>query len=155
VSVRTRVSELNYCWWCLAISFVLALTPFNDNTTTFWTSAGTTSTAQLGYSYPEFDGLDAGNADTVREAIARIVKDLYDPDVSGGTNATLGSTGSNRKSTDSNQKPTYSIQKSVGSGSRLKPKPTHEDLESTGSGSRPIYSPLHKNVNTKVFRLLW
>jgi len=85
VSVRTRVSELNYCWWCLAISFVPALTPFNDDTTTFWTSAGTTSTAQLGYSYPEFDGLDAGNTDTVRDAIAKIVKDLYDPDTSGST----------------------------------------------------------------------
>jgi len=84
-SVRTRVSELNYCWWFPTISFVPALTPFHDDDTTFWTSAATTSTTELGYSYPEFDGLDAGNTDTVRDAISKIVKDLYDPDVSGGT----------------------------------------------------------------------
>jgi tyrosinase len=53
------------------------LTPFYNKETTFWPSAATVSTAQLGYTYPEFNGLDMGNKEAVRVAIANKVNQLY------------------------------------------------------------------------------
>ena len=44
----------------------------------YWASSAVFSTKSLGYSYPEFDGLDEGNNDAVREAIQRIVRLLYE-----------------------------------------------------------------------------
>ena len=37
------------------------------------------SPSQLGYTYPEFNGLDLGNQDAVRTRIAQVVNDLYGP----------------------------------------------------------------------------
>ncbi|KAI0712434.1 photo-regulated tyrosinase [Earliella scabrosa] len=58
-----------------------ALTPFWDTQSTFWTSANSigVSPSQLGYTYPEFNGLDLGNQDAVRTRIAQVVNDLYGP----------------------------------------------------------------------------
>ncbi|KAI0770097.1 photo-regulated tyrosinase [Fomes fomentarius] len=55
------------------------LTPFWNTQDTFWTSANSTGAVptQLGYSYPEFNGLDLGNQEAVRTRIARIVNQLY------------------------------------------------------------------------------
>ena len=57
--------------------FLAALTPFWDTNTTFWASSGTTDTTKLGYSYPEFNGLDMGNPQAVKVAIGDIVNRLY------------------------------------------------------------------------------
>lgn len=54
-----------------------ALTPFWNAQTTFWASAGTQDTTRLGYTYPEFNGLDLGNPDAVQAAIADKVNELY------------------------------------------------------------------------------
>jgi tyrosinase len=53
------------------------LTPFWNADTTFWASAGTTDTTKLGYTYPEFNGLDLGNPEAVKVAIGDIVNQLY------------------------------------------------------------------------------
>ncbi len=54
-----------------------ALTPFWNAQTTFWASAGTQDTSSLGYTYPDFNGLDLGNPDAVQTAIANRVNELY------------------------------------------------------------------------------
>ena len=51
--------------------------------TTFWVSAGLQDTSKLGYTYPDFNGLDMGNPDAVREAISDTVNELYGLDVFG------------------------------------------------------------------------
>ena len=54
-----------------------ALTPFWNAQTTFWASAGTQDTSSLGYTYPDFNGLDLGNTEAVQTAIANRVNELY------------------------------------------------------------------------------
>jgi len=87
-STQTPVSDLNYCSCCLAISFVPALTPFYNGQTTFWPSTATVDTRKLGYSYPEFNGLDLGNKDAVKLAIARKINQLYGAPVFGNSTPT-------------------------------------------------------------------
>ncbi|KIJ41405.1 hypothetical protein M422DRAFT_48640 [Sphaerobolus stellatus SS14] len=53
------------------------LTPFWNAQTTFWASAGVTDTSKLGYTYPEFNGLDTTNTTAVQQAIAQAVNRLY------------------------------------------------------------------------------
>jgi tyrosinase len=67
----------------MAISSLPALTPFSNGQTTFWPSASTVNTGQLGYSYPDFNGLDMGNQAAVRAAISRRVNQLYGVSVFG------------------------------------------------------------------------
>jgi tyrosinase len=54
-----------------------ALTPFWNAQTSFWASSGVADTSKLGYTYPEFNGLDMGNRTQVRAAIAQTVNKLY------------------------------------------------------------------------------
>ncbi|TFY82262.1 hypothetical protein EWM64_g1750 [Hericium alpestre] len=54
-----------------------ALTPFWDSSAGYWASNEVNITSKLGYSYPEFNGLDMGNPSAVRTAIARTVNRLY------------------------------------------------------------------------------
>ncbi|KAI0647845.1 photo-regulated tyrosinase [Trametes meyenii] len=62
-----------------AVGPLTPLTPFWFNNSTFWTSRATegVSPTQLGYTYPEFNGLDLGNPIAVRARIAQIVNQLY------------------------------------------------------------------------------
>jgi len=53
------------------------LTPFWNSQTGYWASAGTTATASLHYSYPEFNGLDMSNQSAVRDAITQYVNRQY------------------------------------------------------------------------------
>ncbi|KAJ7288750.1 tyrosinase [Mycena rebaudengoi] len=53
------------------------LTPFWNTQSTYWESTQVTTTASLGYAYPEFNGLDLGNPAAVRTAIAQKVNQLY------------------------------------------------------------------------------
>ncbi|KAH9476336.1 prephenate dehydrogenase (NADP(+)) [Psilocybe cubensis] len=59
------------------------LTPFWDSQTSFWASSSTQDTTKLGYTYPEFNGLDMGNASAVKTAIGNIVNRLYGTSVFG------------------------------------------------------------------------
>ena len=54
-----------------------ALTPFWNTETTFWASAGLEDTSKLGYTYPDFNGLDMGNTDAVKDAISDKMDLLY------------------------------------------------------------------------------
>ncbi|KAJ8091668.1 hypothetical protein AAF712_005919 [Marasmius tenuissimus] len=53
------------------------LTPFWNTQSTYWTSSNITSTAPLGYTYPEFNNLSTSDPSAVQTAIARIVNQLY------------------------------------------------------------------------------
>ncbi|KAF9560844.1 tyrosinase [Agrocybe pediades] len=53
------------------------LTPFWNAKNSFWISSTTQDTTKLGYTYPEFNGLDMGNTDAVKTAIGNIVNRLY------------------------------------------------------------------------------
>ncbi|KAF8988417.1 hypothetical protein BDQ17DRAFT_1374127, partial [Cyathus striatus] len=53
------------------------LTPFWNAQTTFWASSGLHDTAKLGYTYPDFNGLDMGNTAAVQRAIQLRVNQLY------------------------------------------------------------------------------
>ncbi|KAF9005143.1 tyrosinase [Cyathus striatus] len=53
------------------------LTPFWSNQTGFWASAGVTDTTKLGYSYPEFNGIDMGDTNTMKQAVLTVVTRLY------------------------------------------------------------------------------
>ncbi|KAI0373661.1 tyrosinase [Pilatotrama ljubarskyi] len=57
------------------------LTPFLDTQSTFWTSRGVTEPCptQLGYSYPEFNGLNLKDRVIVSRRIAEVVNELYAP----------------------------------------------------------------------------
>ncbi|KAF9531510.1 tyrosinase [Crepidotus variabilis] len=67
------------------------LTPFwnNQSSTTFWASSATQDTSKLGYTYPEFNGLDMGNPQTVQTAIGQKVNQLYGSSVFGNLNSAL------------------------------------------------------------------
>jgi tyrosinase len=54
-----------------------ALTPFWNGQQTFWPSAVLKDTTKLGYSYPEFNGLDLGDTNAVKIAISNRVNQLY------------------------------------------------------------------------------
>ncbi|KAF8901474.1 tyrosinase [Gymnopilus junonius] len=60
-----------------------ALTPFRTGNDTFWASSGVEDTAKLGYTYPDFDGLDMNNPDAVFTAIGNLVNQKYGVSVSG------------------------------------------------------------------------
>ncbi|VDC02339.1 unnamed protein product [Peniophora sp. CBMAI 1063] len=53
------------------------LTPFLARQNDYWASSATTSTSEFGYTYPEFNGLNMGNPDSVQTAIADKVNQLY------------------------------------------------------------------------------
>ncbi|KAF8171240.1 tyrosinase [Mycena galopus ATCC 62051] len=55
------------------------LTPFWNTKTTYWESSQVTTTSALGYTYPEFNGLNLSNPSAVRTAIAQKVSQLYGP----------------------------------------------------------------------------
>ena len=68
-----------------------ALSPFPDSQETFWTSNGSADTTRLGYTYPEFEGLNMNDPIAVRKAIAEIIVNLYPPSylsVTGSTTTT-------------------------------------------------------------------
>ena len=77
-SMSTRVSELNRRLQRLAISSIPGLSPFHKGETTFWTSTNVSDTTKLGYSYPEFNGLDMGNKGAVWTAVGTRIKQLYE-----------------------------------------------------------------------------
>nr|QTF98733.1 tyrosinase [Armillaria ostoyae] len=54
-----------------------SLTPFWDSQTGYWASSEATITSKLGYTYPEFNGLNMGNPPAVQDAIAQAVNKLY------------------------------------------------------------------------------
>ncbi|KAI0032575.1 photo-regulated tyrosinase [Vararia minispora EC-137] len=53
------------------------LTPFWESQSAYWLSSQTTATSKLGYTYPEFNGLNMADPGAVKSAIARIVNSLY------------------------------------------------------------------------------
>ncbi|KAF7358740.1 Tyrosinase [Mycena sanguinolenta] len=55
------------------------LTPFWNTQNSYWESSEVTTTTPLGYTYPEFNGLDLSNPTAVRTAIAQKVNQLYGP----------------------------------------------------------------------------
>ncbi|KAI0667738.1 tyrosinase [Trametes maxima] len=62
-----------------AVGQLTPLTPFWQSSSAFWTSRATegVSPVQLGYSYPEFNGLNLNDPNAVRIHIARVVNTLY------------------------------------------------------------------------------
>ncbi|PPQ98988.1 hypothetical protein CVT26_014415 [Gymnopilus dilepis] len=59
------------------------LTPFRNAPDTFWASSGIHDTAKLGYTYPDFNGLDMNNPSAVSKAIGDLVNRMYGGSVSG------------------------------------------------------------------------
>jgi tyrosinase len=55
------------------------LTPWWKTDTDYWKSNELTSTQSLGYTYPEFVGLDMSNKDAVNKTISQKVAQLYGP----------------------------------------------------------------------------
>lgn len=53
------------------------LAPFWDTTSNYWQSTMIESTEALGYSYPEFDGINMSDTAAVRSSIAKQIKALY------------------------------------------------------------------------------
>jgi tyrosinase len=65
------------CISYLVFTETLALTPFWETQSTYWLSSQTTSTGNLKYSYPEFNGLDLGNPNAVKAAIGNYINQQY------------------------------------------------------------------------------
>ncbi|CAK5268986.1 unnamed protein product [Mycena citricolor] len=72
------------------------LTPFWETQNTYWLSTQTTKTSTLGYSYPEFNGLDLTKPAAVKTAISRAVNRLY----GGATFFQMATAANGAKSTD-------------------------------------------------------
>lgn len=66
------------------VDVTTALTPFWNGPQSYWNSTGTTKFQDMGYIYPEFQGLNLNDAKAVRVAIAKKVNQLY-----GGQEVTL------------------------------------------------------------------
>ncbi|KZV73216.1 tyrosinase [Peniophora sp. CONT] len=81
------------------------LMPFRETDSTFWDSSQIMSTEKLGYSYPDFDGLDLANPDTVRLSVALQVSELYGPVRNASANST-GQANATSQQGDSSQ-PSY------------------------------------------------
>jgi tyrosinase len=58
---------------------ILALTPFWKTQTEFWVANEIESFTSLGYTYPEFEGLNLKDTQAVKTAISRKVATLYGP----------------------------------------------------------------------------
>ncbi|KAI0770111.1 photo-regulated tyrosinase [Fomes fomentarius] len=60
--------------------YMAGLTPFRNTADSWWASANFNGvdTTDLGYSYPDLEGLDLGDSDEVAARIATIVGELYD-----------------------------------------------------------------------------
>ena len=71
--------------------FTSGLTPFWNAQTSFWASTAVVDTTPLGYSYPEFNGVDMGNADAVSAAIGNFVNQAYGSSMFGSFAALLPS----------------------------------------------------------------
>lgn len=54
-----------------------ALTPFWTNASGFWSSDAIRDTTRLGYTYPDFIGINTSSKDTIRAAIGQKVNQLY------------------------------------------------------------------------------
>ncbi|TFK38415.1 tyrosinase [Crucibulum laeve] len=61
----------------IPVDVTTPLTPFWNAQTSFWASGQVGDTTKLGYTYPEFNGLDMGNTSAVQQAISLIVRRLY------------------------------------------------------------------------------
>lgn len=71
-------SMLNYSRaHILVFTKIPGLTPFWNSQTTYWDSEGIKTTGVLGYSYPEFNGLDLGKPNAVKTAIDSYVDKHY------------------------------------------------------------------------------
>ncbi|KAJ6580116.1 tyrosinase [Mycena vulgaris] len=53
------------------------LTPFWSSQSDYWASSDVTVTSKVGYTYPEFNGLDMSDPNKVRSAVAQKVNQLY------------------------------------------------------------------------------
>jgi len=77
-SVDVNSSMLNDpCTSYLVFTETLALTPFWESQTDYWVSSQISGTEILKYSYPEFNGLDLGNPNAVKDAIATYINEQY------------------------------------------------------------------------------
>ena len=77
-SIRLLVWSIQILKYTL-IHAISALTPFWNSQTTFWSSTVTAvgDTSKLGYTYPDFNGVDVRNTDATRTAISNLVNELY------------------------------------------------------------------------------
>jgi tyrosinase len=78
IDANTRMLNTLFLTPCYS-PHVLALTPFWNSQSGYWASSGTTTTGVLGYTYPEFNGLDMNNPSAVRNAIIQYVANQYGP----------------------------------------------------------------------------
>ena len=76
IDVNTRMLNTLGTYIRLLTAFS-ALTPFWNSQTGYWASTGTTATAGLHYSYPEFNGLNLGDPQGVRRSIATWINQHY------------------------------------------------------------------------------
>jgi len=60
-----------------SLTAIAALTPFWNSQTGYWASSGTTTTAGLHYSYPEFNKLNLGDPQGVKRAISNWISQHY------------------------------------------------------------------------------
>ncbi|KAI1794978.1 hypothetical protein LXA43DRAFT_1058946 [Ganoderma leucocontextum] len=77
------------------------LFPFARSQDTYWTSRDAIGTTHMGYTYPEFDGLDMTNVLAVQKHIKDVVEGLYAPH---GTNPTTSADNSDESSVQSTWK---------------------------------------------------
>ncbi|KAJ7088141.1 photo-regulated tyrosinase [Mycena epipterygia] len=63
------------------------LTPFWSSPSNYWASSDVTVTSTVGYTYPEFNGLDMNDPNKVRSAIAQQVNQLYGGSIFGSISA--------------------------------------------------------------------
>jgi hypothetical protein len=65
--------------------------PFWKTQETFWSSSEIMTTESLNYSYPEFNGLDMVNSQSVRATILSYIDRKYGPETFGATTPVTGS----------------------------------------------------------------
>ena len=68
------------------------MTPFWNTQNTFWASAAVQDTSKLGYTYPDFNGVDLGNTEATQTAISKRVNQLYGSAVFGSSFASFAAT---------------------------------------------------------------
>ncbi|VDC05544.1 unnamed protein product [Peniophora sp. CBMAI 1063] len=76
------------------------LTPFRNSDATFWDSSRIMTTEQIGYSYPDFNGIDMSDPGTVRLSIALQIAELYGPARGSIANSTVSSESTSTNSSE-------------------------------------------------------
>ncbi|KAJ6619317.1 photo-regulated tyrosinase [Mycena sp. CBHHK59/15] len=124
------------------------LTPFWNSQNDFWASSDVTVTSQVGYTYPEFNGLDMNDPSKVRSAIAQKVNQLYGGPIFASISAFSASPAGSAAKADA--APEASKSKSAAAPSNSNPEPAPGSVPQAQANLAHVPAP-HDSEERKIW----